>query len=367
MKAKPRRGRPAVEVTITVAERDALERYARGRTVSRALSLRARMILRCVAGAPHIEIARELGVTDETVGKWRRRFLAHRIEGLTDAPKPNVDRKLADERVEEVVRLTLETKPAGATHWSTRKLAKQAGVSQSSVSRIWRAFHLKPHRRKTFTLSTDEFFVEKVRDIVGLYLNPPDHAVVLCLDEKSQVQALERTQLVLPTVFGYPERVTATYMRHGTTNLFAALDVATGRVIGECYPLKRAVEFRRFLGRVAHDVPEGLDVHVVVDNSSIHNAPTVRRWLSRHPRFHLHFTPTYSSWLNLVERWFAKLTEDALRRGSHVNTRQLRDAIAQYIDATNDEPKPFVWTKSADEILAAVARFAARTLAEASS
>lgn len=367
MKAKRRRGHPVVDITLTNAQREALERYARGRTVSQALALRARIILRCAAGELHGAIAGELGVTMHTVGKWRKRFAAHGIEGLADAPKPNIDRKLADEHVEEVVRLTLESKPAGATHWSTRKLAKQAGVSQSSVSRIWRAFHLKPHRRKTFTLSNDDFFVEKVRDIVGLYVNPPDHAVVLCIDEKSQVQALERTQLVLPVVFGYPERVTATYMRHGTTNLFAAFDVATGRVIGECYPLKRAAEFRRFLARVAREVPEALDVHVVVDNSSIHNAPTVKRWLQRNRRFHLHFTPTYSSWLNLVERWFAKLTEDALRRGVHVSTRELRDAIAAYIDATNDEPKPFAWTKTADEILASVARFAARTLAQANT
>jgi transposase len=365
---KPRRrGRPVTELVLLIAEKEALERYARGRTVSRALSLRARIILRCAEGALHGVIAHELGITSSTVGKWRRRFASHRLDGLADAPKPNVDRKLSDERVEEVVRLTLESKPAAATHWSTRKLAKKAGVSQSSVSRIWRAFHLQPHRRKTFSLSTDDFFVEKVRDIVGLYLNPPDHAAVLCLDEKSQVQALERTQPVLPLLFGYAERVTASYLRHGTTNLFAALDVATGKVIGECYPRKRAVEFRQFLRRVDREVPTELAIHIVVDNSSIHNAPKVRRWLARHPRFHLHFTPTYSSWLNMVERWFAKLTEDALRRGSHARTRELLDAIHQYIDATNDDPKPFVWMKTADQILAAVARFAARTVATANT
>jgi transposase len=276
-----------------------------------------------------------------------------------------VHRKLADERVEEIVRLTLESRPKGSTHWSTRKLAREANASQSSISRVWRAFHLKPHRSRTFTLSTDEFFVEKVRDIVGLYMSPPDHAVVLCLDEKSQIQALERTQPVLPLVFGQSERATATYARHGTTNLFAALDIKTGKVIGECYALKRAAEFRRFLGRVEQDVPAELDVHLVVDNSSIHNTPVIQRWLKRHRRFHLHFTPTYSSWINLVERWFAKLTNDALRRGSHLDTRELRHAIELYIEETNDDPTPFVWTKSADEILASVARFCARTLDQA--
>lgn len=286
------------------------------------------------------------------------------VEGLCDAPRPNVHRKLDDERVEEVVRLTLQTKPKGATHWSTRKLAKQLGVSQSTVSRVWRAFQLKPHRRRTFTLSNDDFFVEKVRDIVGLYMSPPEHAVVLCLDEKTQIQALERHQPILPMTLGQPERYTHTYVRHGTTNLFAALDVATGKVIGECYPRKRASEFRRFLAAVGKLLPADAEVHVVVDNSSIHTAPTVRRWLKQHPQFHMHFTPTYSSWLNLVERWFAKLTEEALRRGSHTSTRQLEAAIDQYLKATNDHPKPFVWTKSADEILAAVARCCQRTLAE---
>ena len=365
MKATRRRGHPVVPLVLTASEREALERYARGRAVSAALALRARIILKCAADELHKDIAAELGVTYDTIRKWRRRFTLRRIEGLADVPKPNVDRKLADERVEEVIRLTLASRPPAATHWSSRKMAKRAGVSQSSVSRIWRAFQLKPHRHRTFTLSNDDFFVEKVRDIVGLYLAPPDHAVVLCLDEKSQVQALERTQPILPLVFGQSERATATYKRHGTTNLFAALNVATGRVIGECYPLKRAIEFRRFLAKVETEVPKHLEVHVVVDNSSIHNAPTVRRWLRRNPRFHLHFTPTYSSWLNLIERWFAKLTDEALRRGSHTNTRELQRAIVDYIDVTNDEPKPFVWSKTADDIIASVARFAARAVDEA--
>jgi transposase len=354
-------------VELTAEERETLERWSRGRTVSQGLAKRAEIILLCARGKLHRTIARRLNVTIQTVGRWRSRFARNRLEGLSDLPRPNVHRKLSDERVEELVRTTLQTKPDGATHWSTRKLARKLGVSQSSVSRVWRAFKLRPHRRRTFTLSTDEFFVEKVRDIVALYMNPPDHAVVLCLDEKSQIQALERRQPLLPLVFGQPERATATYNRHGTTNLFAALDVATGKVIGECYPKKRAVEFRRFLNRVDGEVAFDVDVHVIVDNSSIHGAPEIRRWLRKHPRFHLHFTPTYSSWLNLVERWFAKLTEEALRRGNHVSTRELRDAIEHYIDVSNDEPKPFVWTKTADEILASVARFCAHTLAQADS
>jgi transposase len=359
---KKRRGRPRQELTITAEERQALERYSRGRTVSQALAMRARIVLATADGALNGKVAEELGVTAQTVGKWRARFVRYRIDGLTDAPRPNVHRKLTDDRVEEIIRTTLQSTPAGATHWSTRKMAKRAGVSQSSVSRVWRAFQLKPHRRRTFSLSTDEFFVEKVRDIVGLYLDPPDHAVVLCLDEKSAVQALERRQPLLPLVFGQPERGTPTYTRHGVTNLFAALNVATGHVIGECYPRKRAAEFRRFLQRVDKEVPEEFYVELVVDNSSIHGAPEVKRWLNRHPRFRLHFTPTYSSWINLVERWFAKLTDEALRRGSHRSTRELEDAINQHINATNTEPKAFVWTKTADQILASVARFCSRTL-----
>ena len=353
------------ELTLTAEERETLARYARGRSVSQALALRARIVLRCATGERQCVIAEKLGVTDDTVRKWERRFAKSGIAGLSDTPKPNVHRKLADERVEEIVRLTLDSRPKGSTHWSTRKLARETGASQSSVSRIWRAFQLKPHRARTFTLSTDDYFVEKVRDIVGLYMSPPDHAIVLCLDEKSQIQALERTQPILPLVFGQSERATATYARHGTTNLFAALDIKTGKVIGECYALKRAAEFRRFLNRVEKDVPAALDVHLVVDNSSIHNTPAIRSWLKRRPRFHMHFTPTYSSWLNLVERWFAKLTNDALRRSSHLDTCELRNAIDLYIAESNDDPAPFVWTKSADEIIASVARFCARTLDQA--
>jgi transposase len=353
------------ELTVTEEEREALERYARGRAVSQALALRAKIVLASARGERQYVVARELGVTEKTVRKWERRFAKDRVAGLADTPKPNVHRKLTDERVEEIIRVTLESQPKGSTHWSTRKLARATSVSQSSVSRVWRAFQLKPHRTRTFTLSTDEFFVEKVRDIVGLYMSPPDHAIVLCVDEKSQIQALQRTQPVLPLVFGQSARATATYARHGTTNLFAALDIKTGKVIGECYALKRAAEFQRFLNRIDQQVPAALAVHLVVDNSSIHNTPSIRRWLKRRPRFHVHFIPTYSSWLNLVERWFANLTNDALRRGSHLNVAELEDAIERYIGETNDEPKPFIWTKSADEIVASVARFCARTLEQA--
>lgn len=357
-----KKGRPKPPLAITDEERETLQRYDRGRTVSQALALRARIVLRATSGIDNGQIAEELGITRQTVGVWRTRFLRYRIDGLTDLPRPNVHRKLSDERVEEIIKTTLGSSPRGATHWSTRKMAKAAGVSQSSVSRVWRAFQLKPHRVRTFTLSTDDFFVEKVRDIVGLYLAPPDHAVVLCLDEKSQVQALERKQPMLPFSFGVPQRRTATYKRHGVTNLFAALEVATGRVIGECYPRKRAVEFRRFLQRIDAEVPEQFYVELVVDNSSIHGAPEVRRWLRKHPRFRMHFTPTYSSWINMVERWFAKLTDETLRRGSHCSTEQLKTAIEQHIAATNAEPKPFIWTKTADDIIASVARFCSRTL-----
>jgi transposase len=355
-------GRPKSALALTSEERTTLERYERGRTVSQALALRARIVLLAAKGLDNQRVAGELGIARKTAGKWRGRFLRHRLDGLTDAPRPNVHRKLSDDRVEEILRLTLQSAPTGATHWSTRKMARASGLSQSSVSRVWRAFQLKPHRRRTFTLSTDEFFVEKVRDIVGLYLNPPDHAVVLCLDEKSQVQALERKQPLLPLLFGVPERATATYTRHGVTNLFAALNVATGNVIGECYPRKRAIEFRRFLQRIDKEVPQDCYVELIVDNSSIHGAPEVRRWLRQHPRFRLHFTPTYSSWINMVERWFAKLTEEALRRGSHRSTRELQHAIEDHIAATNASPKPFAWTKTADQIIASVARFCARTL-----
>jgi transposase len=360
---KGRTGRPKAKLAVPEEVREQLERYVRGRTVSQALALRARIVLACAEGKDNRSVARALDVVESTVGKWRKRFVKMGVDGLSDSPRPNVHRKLSDEKVEAVIRTTLEALPPGSTHWSTRKMAKRSGVSRSSVSRLWRAFRLRPHRQDTFTLSTDDFFVEKVRDIVGLYMSPPDHAVVLCVDEKSAIQALERSQPLLPMDFGQCVQRTHTYARHGTTNLFAALDHATGKVIGECFPRKRASEFRRFLTTVDEKVPADIQVHLVVDNSSIHGAPTVRRWLRQHGRFHLHFVPTYSSWLNLVERWFANLTQDAIRRGSHRSTVELEQAIGAYIDASNADPKPFVWTKTADQILASVHRLCQRLLA----
>lgn len=362
MTIQQRKGRPPLQVNPTQAERSDLERWARGRSVSHQLVQRARIVLASADGKSTTAIASELGVAMQTVSKWRRRFVDGGLSALHDKPRPKTSRKLKDEKVEELIRRTLQTKPKGQTHWSSRQLAKELGVSQSTVSRVWRAFKLQPHRQSTFTLSTDDFFVEKVRDVVGLYMSPPDNAVVLCVDEKSQIQALERTQPVLPMVFGQPERRTPQYMRHGTTTLFAALDVATGEVIGECYPRHRAVEFRKFLNRIHKAVPKELDVHLVMDNYATHNAPEIQRWLKRHRRFHFHFVPTYSSWLNQVERWFALLSSRAIKRGSHRSTRALERTIHDFLDAHNEEPKPFVWTKSADAIIASVARHCQLTL-----
>ena len=292
--------------------------------------------------------------------KWRRRFVTHRLEGLHDEPRPGVPRSITDDDVEALIVATLEQTPTDATHWSTRSMAKATGISQSAVSRIWRAFGLKPHLVDSFKLSADPLFVEKVRDVVGLYLNPPEGALVLCVDEKTQIQALDRTAPVLPLRPGLPERRTHDYVRGGTTNLYAALDIASGQVISDMTERHRALEFRRFLNLINRSVPEDLDVHVVVDNSSTHKTPEIHRWLLRHPRFTLHFTPTYSSWMNLVERWFAELTNKWLRRGTHRSTKELEASIAYWIDTWNDEPKPFVWHKSADEILDTLATYSAR-------
>jgi transposase len=317
-------------------------------------------VLEWAAGKPNTVVARELRLTKQTIGKWRSRFLRQRLDGLLDEPRPGAPRRIGDADVERVMRLTLETAPRDATHWSTRAMARRCGLSQTAVSRIWRAFSLRPHRVKTFKLSKDPLFIEKVRDIVGLYLNPPDKALVLCVDEKAQIQALDRTQPVLPMRPGQVERRTHDYTRHGTTSLFAALNVATGTVIGEFHQRHRAVEFRKFLDTVEAAVPAALDVHLILDNYGTHKTPRIRRWLARHPRYHVHFTPTGASWINLVERWFAALTEKQLRRGVHRSTQELETAIARYIAVANERPRPFVWTKTADEILASVARFCHR-------
>ncbi len=353
-------GRPIPRLNVSPPEREKLEGWSRRRKTAQALALRARVILLCAAGKSNTDVAEELSVTKQTVGKWRTRFLAQRLDGLLDEPRPGAPRRISDADVERVVTETLESKPQDATHWSTRSMAKATGMSQSSISRIWRAFALQPHRTETFKLSSDPLYVEKVRDIVGLYLNPPDRALVLCVDEKSQIQALDRTQPLLPMRPGQAERRTHDYKRYGTTSLFAALNVKTGTLIGECHPRHRAVEFRKFLNTIEASVPKDLEIHLILDNYATHKTPAIHRWLARHPRFHLHFTPTSASWINLVERWFASLTEKQLRRGVHRSTNELKTAIMSYLALSNEAPKPFVWTKTADEILAATAKFCRR-------
>jgi len=352
----------APTIELTAEERSVLESYVRRRKTAAALSIRAKIVLRCAQGGPDGIVADELGVGRGTVGRWRRRFAKYRLQGLHDEPRPGAPRRISDTQVERVVVTTLESTPKGATHWSTRDMAKHSGLSHSTIGRIWRAFGLKPHRSETFQLSNDPLFVEKVRDIVGLYLNPPESAVVLCVDEKSQVQALNRMQPALPMMTGRPELQTHTYVRNGTTALFAALDVATGRVLGQCRRRHRASEFLKFLNQIEDSVPADLDVHVILDNLSTHKTPAVHRWFLRHPRFHIHFTPTYSSWLNQVERWFALLEQKALKRGVHRSTVELEKAIYEFIEVTNDEPRPYIWTKSADAILDSIKRFCLRTL-----
>jgi len=311
-------------------------------------------------GALNRDVAKRLQVTPRTVGKWRQRFVDLRLDGLLDAPRPGQPRKISDAKVEEIIALTLESRPADATHWSTRQMAKVASLNQTAVTRIWRAFGLQPHRQETFKLSTDPLFIDKVRDIVGLYLAPPARAVVLCVDEKSQIQALDRTQPLLPLSFGVAERRSHDYVRHGTTTLFAALDLATGQVMGQLHRRHRATEFLKFLRTIEQNVPADLAVHLVMDNYGTHKTASVRAWFARHPRFHLHFTPTSGSWLNLVERWFALLTERQIKRGSHRSTIELERAIRDYLAVYNQNPTPFVWHKTADQIIESVGRFCTR-------
>jgi transposase len=353
--------RPLVPLTLTDDERAELRGWARRPTTAQSHARRARIILNCAQGLSNDEVAEELGINRATVGKWRKRFIEAGLDGLLDAPRPGAPRSITDEDVERVIAKALEEAPKSATHWSTRTMSQATGLSQSSISRIWRAFSLQPHRIDTFKLSNDPLFVSKVRDIVGLYLNPPDKALVLCVDEKSQIQALERTQPLLPMRPGLPACRTHDYVRHGTTTLFAALDAKTGTVIGKCYRRHRAQEFLKFLRLIDESVPVELDVHLILDNYSTHKTPAVRRWLARHPRFHVHFTPTYASWINLVESWFAVLTSRQIRRGSYRSTRQLESTVITYIDASNEAPTPFVWTKSADEIIDSVKRFCLQT------
>jgi transposase len=357
-----RTGRPKPPLVLTAEERQQLDSLAHRARSAPQLARRARIILACADGHDNAVVAKRLRLSPTTVCKWRGRFLADRCDGLADELRPGAPRSITDEQIEALIIRTLETTPSGATHWSTRGMAKAMGVSAMTVSRVWRAFRLQPHRTETFKLSPDPFLVDKVRDIVGLYLHPPDHAVVLCVDEKSQIQALDRTAPLLPMQPGQAERRTHDYKRHGTTTLFAALDARTGTVIADTHPRHRSIEFRKFLERIDASVPGDVPVHLVLDNYGTHKTPLIWRWLAKHARFHVHFTPTYGSWLNLVERWFAELTSKQLRRGAHRSVAELERAIHDFLDAHNEAPKPFVWTKSADEILASIGRFAQRTL-----
>jgi transposase len=354
-------GRPKKPLVLTDEERVKLEQWARRPKTAQRLALRSRIVLRCAQGLPNQTVARELRITGATVGKWRERFRSARLEGLTDEPRPGAPREISDAQVEDLITRTLESTPPQATHWSTRSMARATKVSRATVSRIWRAFGLQPHRTETFKLSSDPFFVEKVRDLVGLYLNPPDHAVVLCVDEKSQVQALDRTRPVLPLRPGLPERQTHDYIRHGTTSLFAALEVATGKVIGKCQRRQRSQEFLKFLEEVDRQLPTAPAVHLVMDNYGTHKTPRVKRWFARHPRYHLHFTPTSASWLNQVERFFAEITQRRIRRGTFTHVRELEQAIHDYLQHHNQNPKPFVWTATSHAILSKVQRFCERT------
>jgi transposase len=344
---------------LVLAEKELLElkSLASRRKTAQALALRARIVLACADGKQNKEVAVELGLAENTVGKWCRRFVQRRVDGLHDDPRSGTPRTIEDERIEAIVVKTLESLPADATHWSSRGMAKASGLSVSSVQRIWRAFGLQPHRMETFKLSTDPDFVSKVRDVVGLYVSPPQRAVVLCVDEKSQIQALDRSQPMLPMRPGQVERRSHDYTRHGTTSLFAALDIATGHVIGKCYRRHRAAEFRKFLDEIEAVVPCNLDVHLVMDNYATHKTPLIRNWLAKRPRWHVHLTPTSSSWLNQVERFFALLTDKKIRRGIYRSVNALRADIASFISRHNADPKPFTWTKSADDILASIERF----------
>jgi len=352
-----RMGRPTAEVVLTDEERETLLRWSRRATSAQALALRCRIVLACADGLSNARIGADLKVHPTTVAKWRKRFAVDRLEGLADEKRPGPVRTVTDDQVEDVVVRTLETTPKGATHWSTREMAKQSGLSQSTVSRIWRTFGLKPHQVDTFKLSKDPQFIEKVRDVVGLYLDPPERAVVLCVDEKSQIQALDRSAPVLPMMPGMPERRTHDYLRGGVTTLFAALNAATGEIIGSLHRRHRAVEFKKFLAKLDKEIPAELDVHLICDNYSTHKTPAIRKWLLAHPRFHMHFTPTSSSWLNQVERWFGLLTDKQIRRGVHKSVQALEKDIRNWIAHWNEDPKPFAWAKTADQIFERLAGY----------
>src|SRR5215469_1183631 len=355
-------GKPAVAIELTAEERAELEGLANRRRTAQGLARRARIVLAAAAGMENQVIAQTIGADANTAGKWRRRFAEHRLDGLYDEPRSGAPRRIGDEEIAQTIRLTLETTPPDATHWSLRSMAAAVGHAPSTIHRIWKAFCLQPHRSAAFKLSTDPLFVDKVRDIVGLYMVPPERAVVLCIDEKSQIQALDRTQPLLPMRPGQAERRTHDYTRHGTLSLFAALDAATGKVVGRCFARHRAREFRAFLNTVEASVPDDLDVHIIIDNVSSHKTQAIRNWFAKRPRWHVHYTPTSASWLNQVERFFANLTEKQIRRGVHRSTAELEAAIKAYIETVNANPRPFVWTKSAEDILATIKRFCLATL-----
>jgi transposase len=356
----PRTGRPKAVLELTEAEREQLSRWERRRKSSQALALRSRIVLKCAAGLSNKEVAEAVGVTASSVGKWRSRFCELRLEGLSDDPRPGRPPSITAEQVEDVLVATLESTPVNATHWTRASMAKRSGLSKSTIGRIWRTFDLKPHRTDTFKLSSDPLFVEKVYDVVGLYLNPPEAAVVYCVDEKSQVQALARSQPAFPMMPGMPEKRTHDYLRHGTTSLFAAFNAADGTVISSLHRRHRTIEFKKFLQKIDSLVPDEVDVHLVCDNYGTHKSPAIRRWVDAHPRFCVHYTPTYASWINQVERWFAYLTDDLLRRSDHRSVQALENDIRDWVKAWNENPKPFIWTKPAEEILAKLGRLLRR-------
>jgi transposase len=347
-------------VNLTEDERSELVSWSRRSNSANALAMRSRIVLAAADGLSNTAIADRLDIHVSSARKWRTRFVTSRLDGLLDEPRPGRPRVVGDERIEALIVATLETAPKDATHWSTRSMAEHLGLSQSMVSRVWRAFGLAPHKQDSWKLSKDPLFVAKVRDVVGLYLDPPERALVLCVDEKTQIQALNRTAPVFPMLPGTPARATHDYVRHGTSSLYAALDLTTGKVIGSLHSRHRATEFLAFLRKIDAEVPDDLEVHLVLDNASTHKTPAVKRWLTNHSRFVLHFTPTSSSWLNLVERWFAELTTKKLRRGTHTSVRQLNADIRAWIQAWNDNPKPYVWTKTADQILASIGNYCQR-------